>query len=159
MTWKKFPSQGLTSLSNTPTLTTVWVPRWDDPFGGEVLPQEVPPLLDSLPEDDKHNILEESEEVDDSNVILTPEMVNAQFPVVDPTTPQDDKPSGDQFPHGNKLPATNIPVSSYGPVPREKREEELEFFMNKKYNRLGTKLQNRTNNLNSLITDPNLVLK
>jgi hypothetical protein len=28
MTWKKFPSQGLTSLSLTPTLTNVWVPRW-----------------------------------------------------------------------------------------------------------------------------------
>ena len=28
MSWRKFPSQGLTSLSNTPTLTNVWVPRW-----------------------------------------------------------------------------------------------------------------------------------
>ena len=24
----------------------------------------------------------------------------------------------DAFPHGNKLPSTNIPVSGYGPVPR-----------------------------------------
>ncbi len=28
MTWKKFPCQGLASLVNTPTLTSVWVPRW-----------------------------------------------------------------------------------------------------------------------------------
>ena len=28
MAWKKFPSQGLVSLANTPTLTNVWVPRW-----------------------------------------------------------------------------------------------------------------------------------
>ena len=28
MGWKKFPSQGLTSLANIPTLTNVWVPRW-----------------------------------------------------------------------------------------------------------------------------------
>ncbi|ESO95222.1 hypothetical protein LOTGIDRAFT_144748 [Lottia gigantea] len=27
-TWKKFPSQGLITLSNTPTLSNVWVPRW-----------------------------------------------------------------------------------------------------------------------------------
>ncbi|XP_021377773.1 cilia- and flagella-associated protein 221-like isoform X2 [Mizuhopecten yessoensis] len=58
MAWKKFPSQGLTSLTNTPTLTNVWVPRWDDPFGGEMLTSTVPTVLDSLPEDDKKNIEE-----------------------------------------------------------------------------------------------------
>ena len=31
MGWKKFPSQGLTSLANIPTLTNVWVPRWSVP--------------------------------------------------------------------------------------------------------------------------------
>lgn len=37
MGWKKFPSQGLTSLANTPTLTSVWVPRWWVwPTSGEV---------------------------------------------------------------------------------------------------------------------------
>ncbi|XP_060601443.1 cilia- and flagella-associated protein 221-like [Ruditapes philippinarum] len=163
MTWKKFPSQGLTSLSNTPTLTNVWVPRWDDPFGEELLPQNVPALLDSLPEDDGDNIVDDEEEDGRStsrmSVALTPDMVNAQFQMIDPSTPADEKVQVDAFPHGNKMPASNIPVSSYGPVPREKREEELEYFMTKKYNRLGAKIQSRINTLNTLSTDSKLVLK
>ncbi|XP_060070730.1 cilia- and flagella-associated protein 221-like [Ylistrum balloti] len=162
MAWKKFPSQGLTSLTNTPTLTNVWVPRWDDPFGGEMLPASVPSVLDSLPEDDKKNIEEEDTEDDSTattSVILTPGMVNAQFPVLDPNGPSDEKISVDTFPYGNKLPTTNIPVSSNGPVPREKREQEMEYFMNKKYNRLGAKIQARTTTLNLQVTDPNILLQ
>lgn len=164
MTWKKFPSQGLTSLSNTPTLTNVWVPRWDDPFDSELLPRDVPPLLDCLPPDDTDNIVDEKEDDDGRctsrmTVSLTPEMVNAQFPIVDPSLSAEEKPSIEVFPQGNKMPSTNIPVSAQGPVPREKREEELEYFMTKKYNRLGIKIQARTNTLNSLITDEALVLK
>jgi hypothetical protein len=60
MTWKKFPSQGLTTLSNTPTLTDVWVPRWSNTFGTDILPIETPPLLAGLPEDDKENLLEDA---------------------------------------------------------------------------------------------------
>lgn len=162
MAWRKFPSQGLTSLTNTPTLSNVWVPRWDDPFGGEMLPETVPSLLDSLPEDDKKNI--EDEEADEdltppTTVVLTPDMVNAQFPVLDPNGPSDEKISADSFPYGNKLPSTNIPVSSTGPVPREKREQEIEYFMNKRYNRLGAKIQARTTTLNLQVTDPNILLQ
>jgi hypothetical protein len=32
---------------------------------------------------------------------------------------------------------TNLPVSSHGPVQREQREQELEYFLNKQYNDLG----------------------
>lgn len=42
---------------------------------------------------------------------------------------------------------------------REKREEEIEFFMMKKYNKLGGKIQTKTTQLDNLITDPKLVLK
>lgn len=163
MTWKKFPSQGLTSLSNTPTLTNVWVPRWDDQFDNDLLPRDVPDLLDSLPEDDKQNIVDEEEDDGRSTsrqeVMLTPDMVTAQFPLIDMSAPTDEKASQDVFPYGNKLPATNIPVSTYGPVPREKREEEIEYFMMKKYNKLGGKIQTKVTQLSTLITDPKLVLK
>ncbi|KAK3108459.1 hypothetical protein FSP39_008303 [Pinctada imbricata] len=163
MAWKKFPSQGLTSLANTPTLTNVWVPRWDDTFGNDLLPEEVPTLLDSLPEEDRQNIEEEEEEdgrtTSRAEVTLTPDMIVAQFPIIDMSAPTEEKIAPDAFPHGNKLPSTNIPVSTYGPVPREKREEELEFYMTKKYNRLGAKLQSRSGTLNNLITDDNILLK
>ncbi|XP_061186055.1 cilia- and flagella-associated protein 221-like [Saccostrea echinata] len=161
MGWKKFPSQGLTSLANTPTLTSVWVPRWDDQFGSDLLPEEVPVLLDQLPEDDRQNIEEEENEnfTQSSEMILTPDMVSAQFAIIDPKVPTEEKVAPDTFPHGNKLPSTNIPVSTYGPVPREKREEELEFFMTKKYNRLGSKIQTKNTTLSNSVTDPSLLLK
>jgi hypothetical protein len=60
MSWKKFPSQGLISLSNTPTLTDVWVPRWSNEFGIDILPIETPAILSGIPEDDKPNILDQT---------------------------------------------------------------------------------------------------
>ncbi|CAH1789213.1 unnamed protein product [Owenia fusiformis] len=169
MSWKKFPSQGLTSLSNTPTLTNVWVPRWTDPLGSDMLPTNVPWLLDSLPDDEKENVAdtdsrEEDGETEDA-VTLTPEMVNAQFELINPATAGtlatggQDKPSSDMFPYGSKMPATNVPVSSTGPVPREKREQELDYFLNKKYNKLGSKMQARVEQINSLKTNPDFILK
>ncbi|XP_052810008.1 cilia- and flagella-associated protein 221-like isoform X2 [Mya arenaria] len=163
MTWKKFPSQGLTSLSNTPTLTNVWVPRWDDPFSSEVLPEDTPALMDCLPAEDGETILEDEEEegrvTSRASVILTPEMVNAQFILIDPSTPTEEKIPSDAFPHGNRMPATNIPVSGHGPVPREQREEELEQFLTRRYNRLGGKIQSRSVALDGILNDKNLALK
>ncbi|KAK6165253.1 hypothetical protein SNE40_022213 [Patella caerulea] len=166
MSWKKFPSQGLTSLSNTPTLTGVWIPRWDDSFGRDILPHDVPPLLDSLPTDDNEHIAAEEENVENTesrlgDVNLTPEMVAALFPPLDDTTSshEDMKITSEMFPVGNKMPSTNIPVGPTGPVPREKRELELEYYITKKYNRLGSKIQAKINNMNVMLTDPNLVLK
>jgi hypothetical protein len=57
MTWKKYPSQSLTALSNTPTLADVWVPRWSSRFNNDIIPIETPPLLTCLPEDDKNNLM------------------------------------------------------------------------------------------------------
>ena len=42
---------------------------------------------------------------------------------------------------------------------REKREQELEFFIQKKYNRLGKKFHARIATLDKLKTNPNLILK
>lgn len=42
---------------------------------------------------------------------------------------------------------------------REKREQELDYFMRKKYNRLGTKIQTRVDTLDSLKTDSDMLLK
>ncbi|XP_038044642.1 cilia- and flagella-associated protein 221-like [Patiria miniata] len=163
MQWKKFPSQGLVSLSNTPTLTNVWVPRWTDPFSTDLLPGDVPSLLDGLPVEDKPNVIDQSDDEADAEekpeaVSLAPGMVNAEFPLVQHTQAPDRKDS-DEFPYGSKLPAHNNPVSSTGPVPREKREAELEVFLQKRYNRLGDKVESRVTHMNNLATQPDLVLK
>lgn len=61
MSWKKFPSQGLISLSNTPTLTDVWVPRWSNTlFSNDLLPDETPNLLTGLSIEDKNSLLDDS---------------------------------------------------------------------------------------------------
>ena len=55
-------------------------------------------------------------------MVLTPEMVNAQFSLIDTriSTPDADKNKKEQdlFPYGNRMPPTNIPVSLHGFVPR-----------------------------------------
>eukprot|EP00057_Strongylocentrotus_purpuratus_P017944 XP_011672418.1 PREDICTED: cilia- and flagella-associated protein 221 [Strongylocentrotus purpuratus] len=171
MAWKKFPSQGLVSLANTPTLTNVWVPRWTDTFSPDLLPESVPELLDGLPTEDKENILSDDSDDDDEddeakqekthNVALTPSMVNAEFPlIIAPLAPdQQQQPSeSEEFPYGSKLPTHNNPVSSNGPVPREKRERELELFLKKRYNKVGEKIQERVTHMNNLTIDPDLVL-
>ena len=53
-----------------------------DPFSSNLLPTNVPELYDGLPDDDRENIVtEEEEETADEH--LTPEMVNAQFALID----------------------------------------------------------------------------
>jgi len=63
------------------------------------------------------------------------------------------------FPYGNRMPSTNIPVGTHGPVAREKREEELEHFITKKYNRLGSKVKSKVSTLSGQLKDQDLVLK
>ncbi|XP_077978067.1 cilia- and flagella-associated protein 221-like [Glandiceps talaboti] len=176
MQWKKFPSQGLVSLSNTPTLTNVWVPRWTDPFSQDMLPSEVPTLLDGLARDDAVEMAHSDTSEDEGDVVdkdvdserredeiaLTPEMVNAQFPLIDQPLSPSPAPEGqtsEEFPHGPRLPVHNNPVSSVGPVPREKRERELEMFLKKRYNRLGDRVESKVTHMENLTTDPALVLK
>ena len=50
-----------------------------------------------------------------------------------------------QFPYSDKLPPTNLPASLDGPVPREQRKQELEYFLNKQYNDLGLRIKNKIN--------------
>ncbi|KAK2149919.1 hypothetical protein LSH36_431g01010 [Paralvinella palmiformis] len=136
MIWKKFPSKSLIALSNTPTVSGVWVPRWEDPFGNELLPEDVPELFTGLTEDDEDNIVED--EGMEEPVNLTPEMVMAEFAQIEalPGTASDEKPKKE-----------------------DKREQELEYFVKNKYNRLGRKIQKRMDQLNSLKTDLKLILK
>ena len=42
---------------------------------------------------------------------------------------------------------------------REKREQELDSFLNKKYNRLGQKIEARVDYMNGLKSNPDLILK
>ena len=56
-----------------------------------------------------------------------------------------------QFPLGDKLPANNLPVSQLGPVSRDQREQELDYFLTKQYNELGMRIQTKLNNVQQQI--------
>nr|XP_046178991.1 cilia- and flagella-associated protein 221-like isoform X2 [Oncorhynchus gorbuscha] len=125
MTWKKFPSAALASLSNSPTLTSSWAPRMSDPFNSDILPTMAPTALNGLPEDMTEELLDGPSE--SMGVSLTPE-----FPLPEnvPSTPRqlkDDSSKDDR---------------------RESREQQLELFLKSQTNRLGAKVTARLNHLN-----------
>ncbi|XP_019897594.3 cilia- and flagella-associated protein 221 isoform X2 [Esox lucius] len=87
MTWKKFPSAALATLSGAQPLTSSCVPRMSDPFSRDILPTVAPSALSGLPEDMTEELGDgQAESV---GVSLTPEMVRAEFSLSDyvPSTP------------------------------------------------------------------------
>ena len=52
-----------------------------------------------------------------------------------------------QFPNGDKLPLTNLPVGGFGQVSRDHRQQELEYYLNKQYNSIGLQLQTKLNSI------------
>ncbi len=68
-------STGLSALSQAPTMSNVWLPRWfvnykpanyfyicsirNDPFTQDILPTNVPPLLNEMPASDRKQLLDE----------------------------------------------------------------------------------------------------
>jgi len=46
MTWKKYWRHGLSATIQTPTISSVWVPRWTDPYVKDMVPQNGPAMLD-----------------------------------------------------------------------------------------------------------------
>jgi len=145
MVWKRFPSQTLVSMSSSPTLSNVWVPRWTDPFGDNVLPKEGPPILESLPEDDVFGEEEAIDLADDQResgglLLPDPDMVTAQFA---PAPKHELARDSNMFPDSGRLPPGNIATSSAGLVSRTSREKDLEIFLSQRNNRLGARVQSR----------------
>ncbi|XP_036807319.1 uncharacterized protein LOC110497099 [Oncorhynchus mykiss] len=150
MTWKKFPSAALASLSNSPTLTSSWAPRMSDPFNSDILPTMAPTALNGLPEDMTEELLDGPSE--STGVSLTPEMIRAEFPLPEnvPSTPRQLK--DDSFKDDSSSPSPcktpqMMPVSTVN-TSRESREQQLEMFLKSQTNRLGAKVTARLNHLN-----------
>jgi hypothetical protein len=188
MTWKRFPSPAVTATTNCPTLCNVWVPRWGEAFNRELLPLGAPPLLHGLDEEDSKCIADHVEdgELDTSEdaVHLTFDMVKAEFSAMeaaclldivteDPTAvagggkkekgatgaTELPAPKDIPFPHGSKLPPTNLPTSANGPVSRIKLEADLHLFLVQKRNNLGRKIDSRITSIDQLTKDSSLTLK
>ncbi|XP_010573518.1 PREDICTED: cilia- and flagella-associated protein 221 [Haliaeetus leucocephalus] len=79
MEWRRFLPVVYSTFSNTPTLTRT-IPR--DPYSLDMLPRDVPPTLCDLPERDRENIIDHETDETEFKMILTPEMVRAEFPQI-----------------------------------------------------------------------------
>eukprot|EP00062_Callorhinchus_milii_P017396 gi/632969749/ref/XP_007901252.1/ PREDICTED: primary ciliary dyskinesia protein 1 [Callorhinchus milii] len=155
MTWKKFYSTPIRSLSSTATLTSSWVPRWSDPFSTDLLPINAPSLLDSLPEEDKKNVIEGAE----GKVELIPEMLNVEFTKIETTMAylgeDGDKTAEDHSEFKAQHPGA---TPCRGPIPRDVREQQLEWFLRLQNNQLGSKFQANMKHLKKISSNNFLLL-
>ncbi|XP_026708582.1 cilia- and flagella-associated protein 221 [Athene cunicularia] len=79
MEWRRFLPVVYSISSNIPTLTST-TPR--DPYSLDMLPRDVPPILYDLPQRDRENIIDDETDESEFKMILTPEMVRAEFPQI-----------------------------------------------------------------------------
>ncbi|XP_034279398.1 cilia- and flagella-associated protein 221 [Pantherophis guttatus] len=80
--WRKFPPVINSTLSGTVPLSNTAVPFCIDPYNPDMLPDDAPPILHELPQQDKENVVDEAIE-GEAAVLLTPQMIKAEFPQID----------------------------------------------------------------------------
>ncbi|NXI65516.1 PCDP1 protein, partial [Anseranas semipalmata] len=78
MDWRLFLPVVYSTFPNAPTLTSTS----RDPYSLDMLPRDVPPVLYDLPERDRENITDHETDETEFKVILTPEMLRAEFPQI-----------------------------------------------------------------------------
>ncbi|CAF3402254.1 unnamed protein product [Rotaria sp. Silwood1] len=140
MTWKNMNSTGLSALTQVPTMSNVWLPRWNDPFSEDILPTNLPSFLHEMPASDRNQLLD-NEMNEETKLILTPEMIRAEF--LEAHMEAISNVKQDAFPFGDKLPESNTLLSIYGRESRARREQELDYFQRKKFGQLSDKVNKR----------------
>ncbi|KAM9249177.1 cilia- and flagella-associated protein 221 [Dugong dugon] len=93
MHWKKFRSLVLSSLPN-PSRTEPT--RSYDSFNSVMLPVDVPAVVHDLPEEDRLEIIERELCEQDVDIMLTPEMIRVEFPMLDHKDTKKEKEVRDQ---------------------------------------------------------------
>ncbi|XP_051766641.1 LOW QUALITY PROTEIN: cilia- and flagella-associated protein 221 [Ctenopharyngodon idella] len=141
MTWKKFPSMALSTLSNISTLRSDCAPRMSDPFSIVLLPVEAPPALQGLPDSIRDEI--QAGVSESSDLCLTPEMIEAEFGLSERSSATSVKEDQDEG-NGSRTPVAS--VASAVSTKRDTREQPLESTQN---NRLGPKVLGRLKELKS----------
>ncbi|NXA42762.1 PCDP1 protein, partial [Eudromia elegans] len=79
MSWRRFLPVVYSTFSNSSVLTST---RSRDPYSLDMLPRDVPSMLDGLPERDRENINDDETDESEFEMILTPDMVRAEFPQI-----------------------------------------------------------------------------
>ncbi|KAM8928095.1 cilia- and flagella-associated protein 221 isoform 3-T4 [Lycaon pictus] len=93
MHWKKFQPLALSSLPETSKIDTT---QSCDSFNLAMLPKNVPALLDALPEEDRLETAERELCEQNIEVMLTPEMIEAEFPMLDHKDTKKEKEAKEQ---------------------------------------------------------------
>ncbi|XP_008593115.1 PREDICTED: primary ciliary dyskinesia protein 1 [Galeopterus variegatus] len=93
MHWKRFQSLVLSSLPETSKAETT--PSCDS-FNSVMLPVDVPAVLDALPEEDRLEIVERELCEQNVEVMLTPEIIQVEFPMLDYKDTRKEKEVKDQ---------------------------------------------------------------
>ncbi|NWX39238.1 PCDP1 protein, partial [Steatornis caripensis] len=79
MEWRRFLPVVYSTFSDTSTLTSMTL---RDPYSLDMLTRDVPPILYDVPERDRENIIDHETDETEFKMILTPEMVRAEFPQI-----------------------------------------------------------------------------
>ncbi|XP_021256534.1 cilia- and flagella-associated protein 221 isoform X2 [Numida meleagris] len=80
MDWRRFLPVVYSTFPNTPISTST---TSRDPYSLDMLPRDVPPVLYNLPERDRENIIDLGTDEAEFEVLLTPEMLRAEFPQIE----------------------------------------------------------------------------
>ncbi|XP_007935978.1 cilia- and flagella-associated protein 221 [Orycteropus afer afer] len=93
MHWKKFQSLILSSLPDTSKTETT---RSYASFNTAMLPIDVPAVVQDLPEEDRLEIVERGQCEHDVDIMLTPEMIQVEFPMLNHKDTRKEKEVKDQ---------------------------------------------------------------
>ncbi|XP_065606576.1 cilia- and flagella-associated protein 221 [Cyrtonyx montezumae] len=88
MDWRQFLPVVFSTFPNTPISTST---TSRDPYSLDMLPRDVPPVLYNLPERDRESIIDLGTDETEFEVLLTPEMLRAEFPQIEQMLSEDAK--------------------------------------------------------------------
>ncbi|KAL7991771.1 hypothetical protein Chor_016027 [Crotalus horridus] len=153
--WRKFPSVINSTLSGTSPLNSVAMPFCLDPYNPDMLPEVVPPILHELPKQDKENVVDEAIE-GEAAVLLTPQMIKAEFPQIDFSTEENKSKEGSE---GN----AEVKVGSFAslsksvPVSSDVRDIVDSYVVSQK-NIYGRRITETTEKLKEKAIDKTIIL-
>nr|XP_048725070.1 cilia- and flagella-associated protein 221 isoform X3 [Caretta caretta] len=156
--WRRFPSVVYSALSNAPTLASTVMHHCRDPYNLDMLPRDVPPMLDDLPERDKENITGYEAE-GELKVVLTPDMLKAEFPQTESGEEARSKPlkDGSDTALDVKLDSSNT-VDTLAPVSGDPRDH-LDWYLQSQNSKLRERLQGHMEKMKQKALNKTLILE
>uniref|UniRef100_F6RUD2 Cilia and flagella associated protein 221 n=1 Tax=Monodelphis domestica TaxID=13616 RepID=F6RUD2_MONDO len=100
MSWKKFTPAVLSVLNDTTNLTSNCC---RDPYNEDMLPSNVPAVLSELREEDRAEIIEQEPGDQPPDNVLTPEMLRAEFVILEDKVIREDKDQAQTEKIGEKV--------------------------------------------------------